>query len=614
MVRYSPSSVSKSCIKLNSSIAQAPQAPAGKRKRGRPRRGQEPDTQQQLDASRDEQNGGNDATQEAAHEDRPKKRGKTAVQGGNSSAGAEIQARRRGRPRQSLDGQQQLERENEAQEKRPRRKQKSQQEPQEEQDQSHPEATTDVPRRKRGRPSLQKRTTEADSDPPEDATQDAQPSQRRKRRRAGDNDAREERDATRDEVTEEPDRGNRRRGRPAKSDAAPSQAQESAPKKNSKNLSRGEGQTRDQNDTVGEARQRKRGRRQRQEQVQQPPEAEPEARSRSSPARGADAQSRARKKQRRGKTDAATEPTEQPVAALPKNKKRASETSSSRRQTNEEDQAGASSAEDRPPSPRKPYAHVVAQVRRVRPSTITAKWSPLGEPSLSAVSSLLHLAHQPILQRLSGTNQRRAHASAALHLMMRRIARKVARGLPFPPAAMPSAPATRAQQPTDGGREVELDFESVLDGAAALEARLGPAAHAVELLRREKEYIERELERDYETLRNLEASARAQAREQRGLLKKAHVLTPLVSTSDPSHDEQRESSALTTVGNVFTELDDDPELRQLASQLAGHVESIRTNLQQTEGLLPQLAAGRAALQAALLKHLNPAQYERVVLG
>lgn len=66
----------------------------------------------------------------------------------------------------------------------------------------------------------------------------------------------------------------------------------------------------------------------------------------------------------------------------------------------------------------------------------------------------------------------------------------------------------------------------MLDGKAALERQLDPALDAVELLRREKERIEVELEQDYETLRNLEVGARREARQKRELLKKAHALAP----------------------------------------------------------------------------------------
>ncbi|POR31723.1 Uncharacterized protein TPAR_08076, partial [Tolypocladium paradoxum] len=175
------------------------------------------------------------------------------------------------------------------------------------------------------------------------------------------------------------------------------------------------------------------------------------------------------------------------------------------------------------------------------------------------------------------------------------------------------------QRRADGGRETELDFEAVLDGKALLEAQLGPAAHAVELLRREKERVERELERDYEMLRGLEAGARAQAREQRGLLKKAHVLAPEAMKPEAQDAQSEKEAAVFThtkaasSASVFTDIDDE-ELRPLAVQLGGHVDSMRSNLQQTDGILPQLARSRAALQAVLLQHLDQSQYERVVLG
>jgi hypothetical protein len=89
-----------------------------------------------------------------------------------------------------------------------------------------------------------------------------------------------------------------------------------------------------------------------------------------------------------------------------------------------------------------------------------------------------------------------------------------------------SVPTAAAAAAVSDGRATELDFESVLDAKQALERQLDPALHAVELLEREKEKLERELERDYEALRNLESSAKAQGREYRGLLKKAHVLAP----------------------------------------------------------------------------------------
>ena len=182
-----------------------------------------------------------------------------------------------------------------------------------------------------------------------------------------------------------------------------------------------------------------------------------------------------------------------------------------------------------PPSPPKSYPHVAPHIRRVRQSTIQNKWSSLGGGSVKALTSILQLAHRPILQRLSNSQQRRKHTSDALRIVTDRITRKIAR-LPFPPASLPTRTKPgrprggRAEQ--DGGRETELNFESVLDAKQTLERQLDPVLHAVELLNGEVERMEAEVERDYETLRNLEAQARAQGKENKALLKNSHALTP----------------------------------------------------------------------------------------
>ncbi|KAG5925625.1 hypothetical protein E4U53_003264, partial [Claviceps sorghi] len=68
-------------------------------------------------------------------------------------------------------------------------------------------------------------------------------------------------------------------------------------------------------------------------------------------------------------------------------------------------------------------------------------------------------AQRPILQRISDSQLRREHTASALRLITHRISRKISRGLPFPPASMP-ANVGRAPLQSDGGREVELNFES----------------------------------------------------------------------------------------------------------------------------------------------------------
>lgn len=82
---------------------------------------------------------------------------------------------------------------------------------------------------------------------------------------------------------------------------------------------------------------------------------------------------------------------------------------------------------------------------------------------------------------------------------------------------------------------MELDFEAVLDGKTALERQLVPGLHAVELLKAERDRMEKELDKDYEELRRLEANARAQTRERKDLFRKAHILAP---TSRPTSKDQ----------------------------------------------------------------------------
>jgi hypothetical protein len=59
---------------------------------------------------------------------------------------------------------------------------------------------------------------------------------------------------------------------------------------------------------------------------------------------------------------------------------------------------------------------------------------------------------------------------------------------------------------------------------------------------------------------------------------------------------------------------EDVDLKTVVMQLGGHAESMRTNLQQAEGIALGMSKSRAALQDVLLRHLDLDQYERVVLG
>lgn len=386
-------------------------------------------------------------------------------------------------------------------------------------------------KRKRGRPSLNNTGAETEDKsgggPSQQETQavlvisleqehqgsEMQPSpQRKRRRRPTEKRGEAEKDAQEQAVQpeEQPQPGEqqpkrRKRGRQSLQDVLPSEAQ-------NKGAATGKsGRSRKQNETNGDGnsneKEKQKGRKQQRRSLGEEANSRPRSRAEAvtSPANRADTSQGQAQKRRRASPNPDAED------------------------------------DDFPPSPLKPYPHIAPRVRRIRQSVIEAKWSTLAGSALSAVSLTLQLAHRPILQRLSNTQQRRDFTSAALRLITHRINRKISRGLPFPPASMITRRPRggKGADESDSGRAAELDFESVLDAKQALERQLDPALHAVELLAREKGRMEKELERDYETLRNLESSARGQAREVRGLLKKAHVLAPVPEAGGESHRGER---------------------------------------------------------------------------
>ncbi|KAI1372264.1 CENP-Q, a CENPA-CAD centromere complex subunit-domain-containing protein [Hypoxylon crocopeplum] len=268
-----------------------------------------------------------------------------------------------------------------------------------------------------------------------------------------------------------------------------------------------------------------------------------------------------------------------------------------RRSSGTQDRSSSPDSAGSPP----PYRHLTTRTHRIPRNVIEAKWTPLEAPAISSVASLLQSASRPVLLRLRNP-QRHAHAASALNAVSKRLRSKVARGLPFPPAT------------TSARREDEFEFERAISGIQGLEAQLDPLLHGVELLKREKERAEMELENEYKVLARLGSNARAEARERRERVRKMHVLVP-EKPPEVKPDEQDGGIVAkgTGSGGVFADLQDE-ELTGLAGQIADHMESMRGNLQQIDGVVPAIARSRGLLRAALQSHLDREQLENVILG
>ncbi|KAJ1338673.1 CENP-Q, a CENPA-CAD centromere complex subunit [Microdochium nivale] len=263
-----------------------------------------------------------------------------------------------------------------------------------------------------------------------------------------------------------------------------------------------------------------------------------------------------------------------------------------------------------------PYRHLESRTRHVTRRTIEEKWEPLDKPSIANVTALFGSAARPVLLRLR-TTQKHTQATAVLNAVGNRLRNKLSRGMPFPP-------------PPPGGstkREDELEFEKTIAALEALEYQLDPLLHSVQLLQREKERAEKELEREYKVLNRLTANARTAARERKGHLRKMHGLVPerqeQYDDDGYAAAEERaaavkavgDSSAM-SVDSVFGGLAEleDKELSGLATQIANHMDSLKSNLRQIDGVVPAIGQSQAALRARLLEHFAPEVVDGVVLG
>ncbi|KAK4146438.1 CENP-Q, a CENPA-CAD centromere complex subunit-domain-containing protein, partial [Dichotomopilus funicola] len=337
-----------------------------------------------------------------------------------------------------------------------------------------------------------------------------------------------------------------------------------------------------------------------------------------------------------GEAGSPSQPAEAPGSTNPRRRHKKSpqrrtsfDTNQPSRQQQQQQQDQESENEPQPPPPSRPH-QLTTLTRHIPRTTIASKWAPLSTPSINAISSLLRDSARPVLHRLRERDQRHAQAASILRTFSTRLHAKLVKGMPFPPPAVP-APKVRGRKPKDGGdgggggggggHETELNFEKTVDAIAGLERALDPLLHSVVLLKGEKEREEKALERDYENLRRLEGNARAQARGWREGKGKGreHVLVGGIGAGEGRDEEKGDGlnvvsrTAGVEGGGVFQDLQDEA-LVALSQQIGNHMESMKSNLSQIDGVLPAIARSRAALQGALCEHLDPEQYEQVLLG
>lgn len=156
------------------------------------------------------------------------------------------------------------------------------------------------------------------------------------------------------------------------------------------------------------------------------------------------------------------------------------------------------------------YQHLEAVERKVSRQTIDSRWEPLSGVAIERVTQLMGDVEKSVVMRLRD-EKKRNQAATAINLVARRLQRKLIRGLPFPPSTRPQ-------------KQEDFNLENILDNNAALENRLTPMIHSIELLKAEIKKETLLLDRDSRNLERLEANAKADAARRKKDIRNNHFL------------------------------------------------------------------------------------------
>ncbi|KFZ03442.1 hypothetical protein V502_10946 [Pseudogymnoascus sp. VKM F-4520 (FW-2644)] len=253
------------------------------------------------------------------------------------------------------------------------------------------------------------------------------------------------------------------------------------------------------------------------------------------------------------------------------------------------------------PSPL-PFQHLEPVECGVSHNTIDSTWEPLPATAHDRAMQLLGDIEKSVVQRLRD-ERKRTQASTAIQMVTRRLGRKIARGLPFPPGSRPQ-------------RDEDFDFERILDATRKQEGLLTPALHARELLKAEIKREEVMLKREQAALERLEKNASAEWGRRKAEAKKLHPSLAkkggeVVVWGD--HDQLNLADEQTTA-YVLEDAKIDDDLRPIVEELQNHLESMHNNFKQVEGIVPAIEKSEAVIRAALLNQIDEQRYEQVIMG
>ncbi|RFU28019.1 hypothetical protein B7463_g8335, partial [Scytalidium lignicola] len=249
------------------------------------------------------------------------------------------------------------------------------------------------------------------------------------------------------------------------------------------------------------------------------------------------------------------------------------------------------SEESEEPETSRNYPRLVPITRRIPRDKIDAQWEPLQNNCIERISQLLQDVERPVIMRVRDEDKR-IQARTAIQMVSRKLISKLSKGLPFPPGI-------RSQRVED------FDFEKVLDNNRSLEAQLNPILHSNELLAAELAHETELLESEREVMGELERNAKLATTKRKESQKKLHSLLQLEDDSVSKEEKMDLGSRFADITKHPTfNFDEDEDYTAIMQEVTGHVESIRGNLNQVQGIGQAMAKGNAAVQATLFDHLG----------
>ncbi|KAI5304129.1 hypothetical protein KEM56_006816 [Ascosphaera pollenicola] len=241
-----------------------------------------------------------------------------------------------------------------------------------------------------------------------------------------------------------------------------------------------------------------------------------------------------------------------------------------------------------------PYASLKPRVQYVSSRVIQNRWTALPDGVQEKVKELLHAIERPAISSATkweidrnadgaAVERKRMLAQNAITDMRRTLVKRLP-DMAFPPNT----------------RDLDFDYEAALLENRNLEAHLATTTGSVDLQRAEIQREKALLAKETSQLNALKANAKSAAAERKRLAKKAHPkIRELENDHEPSHPTSAIGMFKISKDPLLCDIDEnDSDLYPIIKQLRRHLESMRQNSLQVDGLKDAVGRAKAALDSA----------------